>query len=211
VDYATWAIVFLLLGLVLLVLEFFVPSGGTLAVMCALSFLAAIVAGFFAGPWTGALTLLTVCIVVPAACAAAVRWWPDTAIGKMILVERPRSSDEVLPETVAYRGLRDLVGRRGKSKGLMLPSGLVLIDGKSYDAVSEGMPIEPGEQIIVVHVSTQRLVVRPDHTIQAELAQAPPTGPVTAPATAQVTTPATTPVRNPNEPLVPDVPDPFAE
>jgi membrane-bound ClpP family serine protease len=196
VDYGTWAILLFLLGLALLVLEFFVPSGGALAVMCALSFLAAIIAGFFAGPWTGAIVLLTVCLVVPTACGAAVRWWPDTAIGKMILVERPRSSDEVLPETVAYRGLRDLVGRRGRAKGLMLPSGLVLIDGKTYDAVSEGMPIEPGEQIIVVHISTQRLVVRPDHTIQAELAQAPPSNPA---------------VRNPNEPLVPDVPDPFAE
>jgi membrane-bound ClpP family serine protease len=196
VDYGTWAILLFLLGLALLVLEFFVPSGGALAVMCALSFLAAIIAGFFAGPWTGAIVLLTVCLVVPTACGAAVRWWPDTAIGKMILVERPRSSDEVLPETVAYRGLRDLVGRRGRAKGLMLPSGLVMIDGKTYDAVSEGMPIEPGEQIIVVHISTQRLVVRPDHTIQAELAQAPPSNPA---------------VRNPNEPLVPDVPDPFAE
>jgi membrane-bound serine protease (ClpP class) len=196
VDYGTWTILLFLLGLVLLVLEFFVPSGGTLAVMCALSFMAAIIAGFFAGPWTGAIVLLTVCVVVPVACGAAVRWWPDTAIGKMILVERPRSSDEVLPETVAYRGLRDLVGRRGRAKGLMLPSGLVLIDGKTYDAVSEGMPIEPGEQIIVVHISTQRLIVRPDHTIQAELAQTPKINPA---------------VRNPNEPLIPDVPDPFAD
>lgn len=194
-DYTTWAILLFLLGLVLLVLEFFIPSGGTLAVMCALSFLAAIIAAFLAGPWTGALTLLTVCVVVPAACGAAVRWWPDTPIGKLMLIERPKSSDEVLPETVAYRGLRDLVGRRGLAKGLMLPSGLVLIDGKAYDAVSEGMPIEPGEQIIVVHVSTQRLVVRPDHTIQAELAQSS----------------LAAPSHNPNEPLIPDVPDPFAE
>jgi hypothetical protein len=77
----------------------------------------------------------------------------------------------------------------------MLPSGLVLIDGKTYDAVSEGMPIESGAQIIVVHVSTQRLVVRPDHTIQAELADAQPAAPS----------------RNPHEPLVADIPDPFAE
>src|SRR5436189_236087 len=53
-----WALVLLLLGLVFLVLEFFVPSGGALAVMCALSFLGAIVVGFFAGPWTGASILL---------------------------------------------------------------------------------------------------------------------------------------------------------
>jgi membrane-bound ClpP family serine protease len=195
VDYTTWAILFLLLGLLLLVVEFFVPSGGTLAAMCALSLLAAIIAGFFAGLWTGALILLAICVIVPASAGAAVRWWPDTPIGKLMLIQRPRSADEVLPETVAYRGLRDLIGRRGRAKGLMLPSGLVLIDGKTYDAVSEGMPIEPGDQVIVVHVSTQRLVVRPDRTIQAELADAQPAAPA----------------RNPNEPLVADIPDPFAE
>src|SRR5262245_37148399 len=112
----TWAILLILLGLVFLVLEFFIPSGGALAVICALSFLAAIIVGFMDGPRTGAVMLLAVCVIVPSATAAAVRWWPDTPIGKLVLIQRPRSSDEVLPETIAYRGLKDLVGRRGRAK-----------------------------------------------------------------------------------------------
>ena len=79
----TWAILLLILGLVFLVLEFFIPSGGALAVVCALSFLAAIIVGFIAGPWTGAVVLLSVCLIVPTSVSAAVKWWPDTAIGKM--------------------------------------------------------------------------------------------------------------------------------
>ena len=197
-DLATWAVLLLVLGMILLVLEFFIPSGGALAVLCALSFLGAIVLGFAAGRWTGAFILLTEVVVVPAALAAAVRWWPDTPIGRMILIQRPKSSDEVLPQTLAYRGLKDLVGRRGQAKGLMLPSGLVVIDGKSYDAVSDGMAIEAGQPIIVVNVSTQRLVVRPDTTIQAELAGSEP-------AEAAATSP------DPSQPLVADIPDPFAE
>jgi len=192
----TWAILLLLLGLAFLVLEFFIPSGGALAVMCALSFLAAIIVGFMAGPWTGAVIVLAICVIVPASAGAAIRWWPDTPIGKLMLIQRPRSSDEVLPETVAYRGLKDLIGRRGQSKGLMLPSGSVLIDGKTYDAVSDGMPIEPHQHVIVVGISTQRLIVRPDNTIRAELAD---------------TAAAESPPPNPNEPLVADIPDPFAE
>ena len=197
-DLATWAVLLLVLGLILLVLEFFIPSGGALAVLCALSLLAAIVLGFAAGRWTGASILLTVVFVVPAALAAAVRWWPDTPIGRMILIPRPKSPNEVLPETIAYRGLKDLVGRRGQAKGLMLPSGLVVIDGKSYDAVSDGMAIEAGQPVIVVSVSTQRLVVRPDNTIQAELASAQPAEAVSPPS-------------DPAAPLVADIPDPFAE
>src|SRR5206468_57551 len=190
----TWSILLLVLGLVFLVVEFFIPSGGALAVMCALSFLAAIIVGFIAGPWTGTIVLLIICLVVPSAAAAAVRWWPDTPIGKLVLIQRPRSADDVLPETMAYRGLKDLVGRRGKSKGLMVPSGSVVIEGKTYDAVSEGMPIEPQQSVIVIGVSTQRLVVRPDNTIQAQL------------VSEKIPLPA-----NPNEPLIADIPDPFAE
>ena len=194
-DAATWAVLLLLVGHALLILEFFVPSGGALAVMCALSFLAAIVVGFMAGPVTGITILITICVLVPTSVGAAVRWWPDTPIGKMILVPRPKSADEVLPHTVAYRGLKELVGRRGQAKGLMVPSGLVLVDGKTYDAVSEGVPIESGHAIIVVGVSTQRLVVRPDTTILAELAE--PTPAAASPPQAG--------------PLVADIPDPFAE
>jgi len=193
-DAANWALLLLALGLVLLVLEFFIPSGGALAVMCALSLLAAIVVGFLAGPWTGLGTLITVCLVVPAATFAAVHWWPDTPFGRMILIQRPGSADEVLPETLAYRGLKDLVGRRGVAKGVMLPSGLVVIDGKSYDAVSEGVAIEAGQPVIVISVSTQRLIVRPDTTIHAELVDPPPR-----------------PAPDPSQPLVVDIPDPFAD
>src|SRR5262245_54601813 len=197
-DLTQWAIALLVLGLVLLVLEFFVPSGGALAVACALSLLGAIILGFLAGRWTGASILLTVSVVVPAACAAAVKWWPDTPIGRMILIQRPKHADEVLPQTVAYRGLKDLVGRRGLAKGLMLPSGLVLIDGKSYEAVTDGMAIEAGQPIIRVNVSTQRLIVRPDNTIAAQLAEPSPPAQESEPAAS-------------TGPLVNDIPDPFAE
>lgn len=197
---ATWAYLLLLVGLIFLVLEFFVPSGGALAVMCAISLLAAIILGFTADRWTGMIILLTICFVVPTASAAAVKWWPDTPFGRLILIQRPRSADDVLPQTVAYRGLKDLVGRRGQAKGLMLPSGLVLIDGKSYDAVTDGMAIESGQPVIVVGVSTQRLIVRPDNTIPAELAES---------ELPELLPPE--PAPDSSRPLVEDIPDPFAE
>jgi membrane-bound ClpP family serine protease len=190
-----WSILLLLLGLTFLVLEFVIPSGGALGVLCALSFLAAIIVGFIAGPLPGTAVLLSICLIVPLSVGATVRWWPDTPIGKLMLVERPRSSDEVLPETVAYRGLKDLIGRRGQSRGLMMPGGNVVIDGKTYDAVSEGQPIEPHQPVIVVGVSTQRLVVRLDTAVTAQLADEPPTQPTA----------------DHSQPLIDDIADPFAE
>jgi membrane-bound ClpP family serine protease len=194
VDATTWALLLLLVGLVFLVLEFFIPSGGALAVLCALSLLAAIVVGFMAGPWTGLGIMVAEGVIVPAALVAAVKWWPETPIGRMILIPRPESPDDVLPDTENYRGLKNLVGKRGIARGTMLPSGLVIIDGKSYDAVSEGKPIEANETVLVVGISTQRLVVRSDTTIRAELAE-------TAPA----------PAGAPSDPLAQHFADPFAE
>ncbi len=190
-----WTILLFALGLIFLALEFFVPSGGSLALMCALSFLAAIVVGFMADRWMGVAVVVAVSVVVPTALGLAVRWWPDTPIGRLMLIPRPRSSDEVLPETPTYRGLKELVGRRGQARGLMVPSGSVIVEGKTYAALSEGMPIEPLQPVIVVGVSTQRLIVRPDHTLRPELVEPDANG-------------AATP---PDEALIQDIPDPFAE
>lgn len=168
-----WALVLLLAGCVFLVLEFFVPSSGTLGVLAALSFVAAIVLAFMAGPVYGTATFVAVLIIVPTACILAVKYWPETPIGRMMLIQRPQSPDEVLPETEAYRGMQHLVGRHGLAKSLMMPGGVVEIDHKSYDAVSDGTAIEPGTRIVVVSISTQRVVVRPDDAIATDHFSAP--------------------------------------
>jgi membrane-bound ClpP family serine protease len=68
----------------------------------------------------------------------------------------------VLPQTAAYRTLNTLIGKRGIAKSHMLPSGVVAVDGKTYDAVSNGLPIDPGAKVRVIGLDTQRLVVRVD-------------------------------------------------
>ena len=130
-----WALLLLLAGCAFLALEFFVPSSGTLGVLAALSFVAAIVLAFMAGPVYGTVTFLAVLAIVPTACFLAVKYWPETPIGRMMLIQSPANPDEVLPETEAYRGMQHLVGKHGIAKSLMMPGGVVEIDRKSYDAV----------------------------------------------------------------------------
>jgi membrane-bound serine protease (ClpP class) len=161
-SFLAWALLLLLLGCIFLVLEFFIPSSGTLGVMAALSLIGAIVLAFLAGPTSGIAMLVAVAVIVPTACILAVNYWPHTPIGRLILIQRPQRPEEVLPETEGYRGLSQLVGRRGLAKSTMLPSGVVQIDGRSYDAVSEGMAIDLGTAVVVVGISMQRIVVRPD-------------------------------------------------
>jgi hypothetical protein len=76
------------------------------------------------------------------------------------MAKRPENEDEVLPDTDEYH--RDeMIGKRGVAKTALLPSGDVLIEGKVYDSISNGMPVDPGQAVKVVGVDTQRLLVRP--------------------------------------------------
>jgi hypothetical protein len=79
----------------------------------------------------------------------------------MIIIKRPEHADDVLPDTEEYHRRDRLVGKRGVAKTELLPSGDVVIEGRVYDALSNGVVISAGQAIRVIDVNTQRLVVRP--------------------------------------------------
>jgi len=160
-DLVFWSIALLLLGLSMLILEVFVPSGGVLSFLAVAAIIASVVVAFMDGVQTGTIMLVTVTLIVPLFCWGAVRLWPHTPIGKLILVKRPARPDDVLPDTEAYRGLRQLIGQRGRAVSKMLPSGVVTIAGHKYDAISNGLAIDPDQVIQVIGVRTNRIVVRP--------------------------------------------------
>lgn len=160
VDPVAWAALLLLIGLSLAVLEVFIPSGGVIGFLSIASVLSAIALAFYRGPWYGLSFLGTAVIALPALLLVAFRYWPETTMGRRFLLEVPTSED-VLPDHDERRLLKSLVGRIGEARNLMLPSGVVLIDDRNYDALSEGLAIEKGQWVQVVEVRGTRLVVRP--------------------------------------------------
>lgn len=167
-----WAIVLIILGIGLAVLELFVPSGGVLAFLSLASIAAGMVAGFMAGPVVGLIILIAVMIVLPSGLALAIKWWPQTPIGRRILLRVARGED-VLPDNPYRRSLREMVGKIGVAKSKMLPSGAILIDGRTVDAYSEGVPIDPGQRVVALEVQGTRVLVRP---IDDDEEQAPTEG-----------------------------------
>jgi len=162
-DALFWSFILLLAGIGLIGLEIFIPSGGVLGVLAALAVVGSIVVAFvMGGVQTGLIMLVTTVVVIPLVIAAVIRWWPYTPIGRMVVLHGPESEDEVLPDTAEYRTLKSLIGRRGVAKTKMLLAGAVQIDGETYDAVSEGMAIEPGQPIRVTAIRTNRIVVTLD-------------------------------------------------
>jgi membrane-bound ClpP family serine protease len=168
-DPLTWAIVLMLAGCALVVLEVFIPSGGLLSFLSALAIVASIVMAFRRDSNTGLGFLLITMVAVPSVIALAFKYWPHTPMGKAFLGELT-TAEEMQPEDTR----RELVGRVGIAKSTMLPAGSVQIDGRLLDAVSQGMAIEVGEPVVVIEVKANRVVVRPaDETEARQAAEYP--------------------------------------
>ena len=153
-----WSILLLVVGTALAVAEIFVPSGTLFGFLAFLSITGGIVLGFMDGSTTGFIMLAIALLGVPTVLVMALNWWPHTSMGKRFMLSVP-TSDEVLPENDPRRRLQPLLGRVGRAKSLMLPSGMVTIDNKSYDALSEGTVVEEGQRVRVIEIRGAWLVV----------------------------------------------------
>ena len=158
-DPLVWSIVLLLVGVGFVVLEFFLPSGGALSVMAGLAIIASVAIAFTHSTAAGSVMLLVSAVIVPGMVGLAVRFWPHTPLGRLMLIRQPKGKN-ALQDSKADQ-LRQLIGHTGTAKTKMLPSGSVKIEGTTYDAISEGMSIEAGQIIQVTAIRTNRMVVRP--------------------------------------------------
>jgi len=156
-----WVISLLLLGLGVMALEVFVPSGGILGFVSIAALVAGVATAFLEqGAAAGMASLAVVVLAVPAVLAMAFRWFPETPLGRRVLPPAPESAD-VLPDLERRRHVRELVGHTGRTVSELLPWGRVEIDGEAVEAVSEGGPIEAETAIEAVGVQGTALVVRP--------------------------------------------------
>lgn len=156
-----WALLLLAIGLFVVVLELFVPSAGILGVLAGILIVTSIVFGFMDGVNSGALILLLTVIALPSLLGVMVKVWPHTPLGKMILLKDLKPED-VLPNQSHYKNRKaSLEGQLGVAKTKMLPSGIVVVNGEKYDALSEGFAIDAGDPIKVISVRENRIYVQP--------------------------------------------------
>ena len=153
------AVGMLLLFLVLLALELFIPSGGVLGIAAAAALIAAIIIGFMHSLSAGASILVGSAIVVPILVSAGLRIWPKTAIGRRMLTLDSEANE--LREEASRAEREAIIGKTGMAKTNLLPNGLIEIDGVRLDAISTGAAIDIGTAIEVVSVTGGKIRVRP--------------------------------------------------
>lgn len=157
-SYLATALIFIAAGVVLLVAEFFLPTGGPLAVAGITCFAVAVGIVFLYGTATEALVAsLALSIGVPVVGYFMFSAWQRLMPSPAIKSESAQATIHEMPEIAELDRLK---GRYGKALTPLRPSGSVEIDGRRTDAQSEGMMIESGARVKCVDVKAGRVIVR---------------------------------------------------
>jgi membrane-bound ClpP family serine protease len=155
-----WIAGLLLVGLFVMVLEVFIPSGGLLGFISIAAIVAAIATAFVEqGIGSGFLVLAITAVAVPGTLAIAFHLFPSTPLGRRIMPSPPEPHD-LVPGKKERERLREFVGRQGRVKTDLLPWGQVEISQERIEAVSQAGPIASGTVIEVVGTEGRAVVVR---------------------------------------------------
>ncbi len=139
-----------LLGLVLLFLEVFIPSGGILAIAAILCIGYSI--------WDLVLHDETAIAILCAAFTLVYivllfKFWV-----KRVGLKTDLGGAEALGDDV--RAARELIGHRGLVTSDLRPAGIALIAGRRYDVVANHGYIDKGDSVVVVESDGNRIMVK---------------------------------------------------
>jgi membrane-bound ClpP family serine protease len=153
------AVLLFIAALVIFAIDLMVPSGGILVGITACFAFAAVVVAFRHSSTAGVWMLLTALGSIPVLTWIFLVVWPKTPIGKRMISAPAPPGEFVWSDAAKFGNANALIGQEGVAMNEMIPSGLVQIEGKSYEAFSETGPIELGKKVRVTRLDVGRLVV----------------------------------------------------
>lgn len=158
---------FLLLaaGILAIYVEIFVPAGGIIGLAGAGLIIAGVVFAYIDhGPTNGTIMLFTSLVVTPIALILGLKLFPNTPVGKRLILGVPVGSDDPSgePERDGEPSASAAVseGDEGEAITVLRPSGTARIGGRKISVVTGGEYIEAGERLRVSKVEGNRVVVR---------------------------------------------------
>ena len=155
-----WVTTLLFVGLFVMVLEVFIPSGGLLGFVSIAAIVAAIATAFAEqGIGPGFLVLAITAVAVPATLAMAFHLFPSTPLGRRIMPSPPEPQD-LVPDQKQRERLREFVGSQGRVVTDLVPWGQVEVSNERIEAVSRAGPISSETIIEVVGTEGRAVVVR---------------------------------------------------
>lgn len=152
-----WPSLCLAVALLLLLAEAFVPSAGLIGVL-AVGFLCVSLYLAFATTAHGWAFVIVAGVLLPATLAVAIQLWPHTPLAKYLFLKPPEPSDLI---TESHGALLDhLVGQLARTQTPLRPTGIVDLEGRRLEGLSEEGMIPAKTLVRVVKVRGGRLIVR---------------------------------------------------
>jgi membrane-bound serine protease (ClpP class) len=187
-DYLAIALVLFALGLLCLLAEVLLPTGGILVVVSLLFFAFGVGTILYYGTAAEAVVALSgLAVGLPAAGAVAVYAYRRMSIGSPL--DDGETDHSVVAQLPQLAELDALKGRTGKTVSTLRPSGVVEFDNRRVDAMTEGMLLDAGVWVRCVDVKGGKVIVRrlehgadvsdiqPDAGVPPPAAPPPPPGP----------------------------------
>lgn len=151
-------------GIVLIFAEFFVPSGGIIAVTCVLCFIGSVFTAYKAWGQTNPAIfwsyVASLFVIVPGTVYGAFQVLLRTPLADQVFLAAPNAVD-ITPHQREVERLQKFIGKRGKTQSLMTPGGMVMVDGERLHALTDAIMIQPNTPIEVVGIQGTVVVVRP--------------------------------------------------
>lgn len=160
-----WAVLLILLGIVFLIIEGFVPSGGILFVLAVACLVIGVTMIFFApeseggGLLGGFIAIAILLIVVPTLVMVWLHYWPQTRFGRKFFLPAP--AEQAAPVPPASLADESLLGQIGQTLTDLRPCGVTLIQGRRVDTQTEGIFVPAGRWVRVIDVRHGQITVRP--------------------------------------------------
>jgi membrane-bound serine protease (ClpP class) len=149
----------IILGLLLLASELFLPSGGILFVLAVGAFVVGFAMMFAESTARGIITAAAVLVLIATLGPVLIHYWPKTPMGKRFFLHRP-DEDDTLARMPVNLELEQLRGRYGRTVSALRPAGITEFDGRRIDTMSEGDMIPPGQWVRCTDVRAGKVVVR---------------------------------------------------
>lgn len=161
-NYLLWGFALLGLALVLLAIDLFVPSGGILSMTAVVVAIAGVVCMWQVGEIWGAGSTLAVVVLGPVIGYYGIKLYRHTPMGRKLIgapteeeVEKAR-----LSELEERKAVQALVGLEGVALTDLKPVGVIQLEGKRYDALSENFLIRKGSRVRVISADFTQIKVR---------------------------------------------------
>ncbi len=161
-----WGIGLIAFGFVLIGVELFVPSGGAIAAIAAVSMIGGCVACWMESVTWGIISTVALIVLVPLSVNFALKLLPHTPVGKGLILggDEDAEQEAAVAKARAEHELAEaraaLVGAEGTAATDLRPVGTALIDGTRIEVLAEGGLIDKGERLRVTAVEGNEVKVR---------------------------------------------------